>query len=107
MVDSSSSSATAGAPGAVSVLPRSILAGLEKLGVDTAAVLKRCGPGVLDPALGPAPRAPTYALWEAAVAVTGESGLGLRLAERARAEDYGLMGKLVPSSFTLGEALLH
>jgi AraC-like DNA-binding protein len=102
----SSSAATQEAPALPRVI-RTILTGLERIGIDAQAVLANCGSSVLQPSLGTPPPAQVYALWEAALAVSGESGLGVRLAERARPEDFGLMGGLVSSSFTLGEALLH
>lgn len=48
-----------------------------------------------------------YDFWEAARSVSGQPGLGVRLAERTRPSDFGLLGELIQNSATLSEALLH
>jgi AraC-like DNA-binding protein len=82
-----------------------LLEALSEMGVNTADVLSYCG-GPTDTHLT-TQGWPAFAFWEAAVAVSGESGIGVRLAESVGPEDFGLLGGLVSNSATLGEALLH
>src|SRR6185295_8593170 len=45
--------------------------------------------------------------WDEIVKRTGQSGLGLRIAETVRPEAYELFGDLIAASATLGEAALR
>src|SRR5689334_7344642 len=51
-----------------------------------------------------APKA-MYDLWEAASQVHGARGIGVRVAERIRGEEFALYGTLLVSSATFGDAL--
>ena len=77
---------------------------MKEIGIDTAAVRERIGLGE------GRPRRPAHELlisiWDAAREVSGESGIGVRIAERSRVEDWALLGGLTTSSATLGQAMI-
>jgi AraC-like DNA-binding protein len=77
---------------------------MSEIGIDAAA-LKRKLKLDLDHPPRP-PRGFVYALWDAAVALSGESGIGIRIAERSRVEDWALLGGMTASSATLGDAMI-
>jgi len=86
-----------------------LVAGLDQLGVDTPAVLRRCR---LDgDALARLPERVPYAIFHdlfvALGEVTGERSFGVRLAELGRPEIYDVFGYVLRSSATLGDALLR
>lgn len=99
---------SAGPPIAAALLRR-LSAGLTELGVDIDRVLRPFGLSGADMASfdEPVRLSTLYDLWQSAVEVTGESGLGVRLASRARPETYELFGCILSNSATLGDALLR
>jgi AraC-like DNA-binding protein len=81
-----------------------LLARFAELDLDRTQLLERAQIGP-DWQVG-LTEAKSFALWEAAVELSGQSGIGVRLAERLRVEDFALFGKLLRSTSTLGEATL-
>jgi AraC-like DNA-binding protein len=84
---------------------------LTVLGFDALAVLRGCGlaPEDLERSDGGDARMPVEVLtrfWSSAVAVTGDDGIGVRLAALARIDGFGVLGDAARASGTLGEALL-
>lgn len=97
-----------GLPVTVATVKR-MLTGFRSLGIDTDAVLAPFGlttPDVTD-VEEPVQLPVVYDLWESALKVSGESGLGVRLAMRTGPEAYGVFGGILRSSATLGDALLR
>jgi AraC-like DNA-binding protein len=82
------------------------LRSIAAIGVDAAAVAERYGRTKVKPPNERITLDEMYELWEAALDVTGESGLGVRLGQYLRPSNYGLYGQLMSSSSTLGEALV-
>jgi len=81
-----------------------LLARFVELGIDRERVLERAQ-------IGPEWQAglsevKSFALFDAAAELSGQSGIGVRLAERLRLEDFALFGKLLCAASTLGEATL-
>jgi len=88
--------------------PRSVLRGLARLGVDGRAVLSALDPGTREALCGEPKPQHLRALWQAAVESSGEPALGIRLAEVSLTSPRAVAaGRLVSSSATLGEGLLH
>jgi AraC-like DNA-binding protein len=84
--------------------------GLRALGVDVAPALARFGLTVdsIDRLADDELRwSFLYDFWEAVRETSGQSALGLRLGEMARAEYYEVFGYVLSSSATLGDALLR
>lgn len=86
-----------------------IVAGLRRIEIDVAPALDQIGltPEQLEALDDDVPRVRLRAFWDAVVKTTGESGLGLRLAEQVRPENYEIFGNLIAASATLGEAALR
>lgn len=81
-----------------------LLARFSELGIDRERVLERAQ-------IGPEWQAgltetKSFALWDAAAELSGQSGIGVRIAERLRVEDFALFGQLLRAASTLGEATL-
>jgi len=96
-------------PTVARLLVQGFVRGLEPCGVDASRVLRRCD---LDEAsLAALPERVPYAvvrrLFLAAAEDSGEQGLGLRLAEHVRLETWEMLGYVIRSSGTLGDALLR
>jgi AraC-like DNA-binding protein len=70
-------------------------------------VLAACSRELLEKLSGAPEPADLHALWTAICEVTGESGLGVRMAEQVLQSGTGIAGRLAASSSTLGEGLLH
>ena len=85
------------------------MSGLRLIKIDVMPALDHIGLTLeqLDRLEDDVPRAWLRAFWEAVVKTTGQSGLGVRLAEQARPQDYEVFGNLLAASATLGEALLR
>jgi AraC-like DNA-binding protein len=81
-----------------------LLSALAELGIDRPRLLERAQVGPEWPS--GLSEAKWFALWDAAVELSGQSGIGVRLAERLRVEDFQLFGRLLRASSTLGEATL-
>lgn len=81
-----------------------LFAALSDIGVNAREVVARCSAANASVAEH---GWPAFTFWEAALEISGESGIGVRLAERLAPADFGLLGGLVENSGTLGEALLH
>jgi AraC-like DNA-binding protein len=79
-----------------------LLDALSDMGISSRDVLTQCKSNHFT-----AQGWPAYAFWHAVVAVSGESGIGVQLAEHVGPTDFGLLGGLVSNSATLGDALLH
>jgi AraC-like DNA-binding protein len=78
------------------------------LEVDVTAIRKRCAPFLTDIDTSDR-RLPASALrdfWAAAVEVSGDPAIGVRVGALARTELYGAVGEVLRSSATLGDALL-
>jgi AraC-like DNA-binding protein len=88
------------------VLVRTV-AGLRLIGIDVQPVLERIELRVEELGDQMIPLSRLQALLEAAVRSSGESGIGLRLAEQVRPETYEVFGCLLAASATLGEAVLR
>jgi len=88
---------------------KGIVAGLRSMKIDVTPALDLIGltQERLHTVEDDIPRVQLRAFWDAVVKSTGQSGLGLRLAELVRPEDYELFGNLIASSATLGEAALR
>ena len=88
---------------------KDIVAGLRRIDIDPAPALEQIGfsPEGLDALEEDIPRGLIRAFWDAMVKTTGESGMGLRLAEQVRPERYEVFGNLIAASATLGEATLR
>jgi AraC-like DNA-binding protein len=84
-------------------------AGLQLIGIDVRPALAQIG--LAPEQLGELGKLiPLYWLrdfWDAVVKETGQSGLGLRIAEQVRPEAYEVFGCLLAASSTLGEAALR
>ena len=85
------------------------VAGLRLIGIDVRPVLERIELKTEDlhDFDQKIPLSRLQALLEAAVRHSGESGIGLRLAELVRPETYEVFGSLIAASATLGEAVLR
>jgi AraC-like DNA-binding protein len=83
--------------------------GLQLLGVDVQPALKRIdlAPEQLGYLGDEIPLHKLRDFWEAVVETTGQSGLGLRIAEYVHPEAYEVFGCLIAASATLGEATLR
>lgn len=83
-----------------------VVAGLEALGYQTDKIFVTAGisRGVLDNADGGIPHTAMMAFWQEALAATGDSNLGLHLAEAAPVEAFGVHAYALQSSPTLREA---
>jgi AraC-like DNA-binding protein len=84
---------------------------LATLGFDANAVLRLCGLTWqdLEEKEGDDRRLPldaVHSFWHAAVAVTGDENIGVRVGALARVETFGVLGYIGRSSATLGDALL-
>jgi AraC-like DNA-binding protein len=88
---------------------KDIVAGLGRIDLDVAPALDQIGlsPERLDALEEDIPRVLIRAFWDAMLRTTGESGMGLRLAEQVRPESYAIFGNLIAASATLGEAALR
>jgi AraC-like DNA-binding protein len=88
---------------------KGIVAGLRQIEIDVTPALDQIGltPEQLDALDDHVPRVHLRAFWDAVVKTTGQSGLGLRLAEHVRPENYAVFGNLIAASATLGEAALR
>lgn len=89
---------------------RNLTLGLAALGVDPTPILERCelGSDDLEDDIQDR-RIPAEILnrfWHAAVDVTGDACIGVRLGAMARVEGFGVLGSVAKASATLGEALL-
>jgi AraC-like DNA-binding protein len=98
-----------GTPTIARLLVQRFVAALPALGVDPAPVLERVG--LHRTGLEDLPDRVPYALicrlYAAAHDVTGERGLGLRCAELALPETWEMLGYVIKTSATLGDALLR
>jgi AraC-like DNA-binding protein len=85
------------------------LGGLRALGYDVVKPLARVNLSVEDIETLPelVPLAYLRDIWSGIVEETGESGIGLRLAEQVRPEMFEVFGYVITSSATLGDALLR
>lgn len=88
-----------------------MLRGFDRLGLDTDAIHAHARPRLHGPPVEGAEGAPPFlsemsALWDSARVVSGQSGLGVRLAELPSPVADTLFGKLLISATTLGEALV-
>lgn len=83
------------------------LGALRSLGVDVEAALSKLGVSMVDLQKLPHRLAPAtmYDLWEAVTEITGERGFGLRLAKSLRARHFPLLGEIIATSATVGDAL--
>ncbi len=88
---------------------KDIVAGLRMIDLDVVPALDLIGltPERLDALDEDIPRILVRSFWDAMVKTTGQSGMGLRLAEQVRPESYELFGNLIAASSTLGEAALR
>jgi AraC-like DNA-binding protein len=88
---------------------KGIVAGLRLVEIDVTPALDQIGlaPERLATFDEDVPRVQLRAFWDAVVETTGQSGLGLRLAEQVRPQDYEVFGNLLAASATLGEAVLR
>ena len=84
-------------------------AGLRAIGIDARPALERIDLPLqrLRDEVIEVPLFKIRDFWQAAVESTGESALGLRLAEQVRPEIYEVFGCLIAASATLGEAVLR
>jgi AraC-like DNA-binding protein len=85
-------------------------AGLRAIGIDARPALKKIElplEQLRDDVAVEVPLIKIRDFWEAAVETTGQSALGLRLAEQVRPEIYEVFGCLIAASATLGEAVLR
>lgn len=96
-------------PTVARLIVQQIAFGLGLLGVDGVAVLRRCD--LDEAALKRLPERVPFALvvrlFAAMHAVTGEQGFGLRFAAQVLPETWEMLGYVVRSSGTLGDALLR
>jgi AraC-like DNA-binding protein len=83
--------------------------GLQLLGIDVRPALEciQLTPGDLEKLAHEIPVRTVTDFWEATVRMTGQSGLGLRLAQYVRPESYEVFGCLIAASATLGNAALR
>ena len=95
------------------VIPARVLqdtvAALRRIEIDVTPALDQIGftQGQLDALDVDIPRSRLRTFWDAVVETTGQSGLGLRVAEQVRPENYEVFGNLIAASATLGEAALR
>jgi AraC-like DNA-binding protein len=84
-------------------------AGLRAIGIDARPALERIELPLqrLRDGVAEVPLFKIRDFWQAAVESTGQSALGLRLAELVRPENYEVFGCLIAASSTLGEAVLR
>lgn len=92
-------------------LLRNILTAIVALGFDPELVLRGASLGWQDLADsdGDERRLPVEAvarLWAAAVAVTGDPNIGVRIGALAQLDHFGVLGSVARASATLGDALL-
>ena len=91
------------------VLVQRFALGIGLLEIDAPRVLRRCG--LDEAALERLPDRVPYALmrqlYVATQEVSGQTGIGLRLAEQVRPETWEMLGYVIRSSGTLGDALLR
>jgi len=90
---------------------RLLLRAYDALGLDADAIHAHARPRLHGPPVEGAEGAPPFlsemaVLWDSARAVSGQSGLGVRLAELPSPIADTLFGKLLVSATTLGEALV-
>jgi AraC-like DNA-binding protein len=90
---------------------RNVTAAVAALGFDPDVVLREASLGQtdLEKADTEGQRMPVEALsrfWSAAVAVTGDPSIGVRIGALARLESFGVLGSVARASATLGDALL-
>ncbi len=90
---------------------RNFVAAIEALGFDPDVILKRASLSSSEMVNTGAEerRIPVEALgrfWAATVEVTGDASIGVRIGALARLDNYGVLGSVVRSSATLGDALL-
>jgi hypothetical protein len=90
---------------------RNYIAAVEALGFDPDVVLERASLSRkdLEKADSEEQRVPVEALgrfWAAAVAVTGDPAIGVRIGALARLENFGVLGSVLRASATLGDAVL-
>jgi AraC-like DNA-binding protein len=88
---------------------KQLMLAFSGIGLDTDAILAKCGLTREDLARldERVPLALQYRVWEAARQATGQSGIGVRVGELARIEMFGVLGYVVRSSATMGDALLR
>jgi AraC-like DNA-binding protein len=84
-------------------------AGLESLGLDVVRIFGRCDldPARLDSLPDRLPWAVMVRLFVAAREVSRDPGIALRLAEQVQPETWEMLGYVIKSSGTLGDALLR
>lgn len=89
---------------------QNLAAALEALGFDSDAVLAKASLSAdFQYADVDEHRVPVEALgrfWTAAVQVTGDPAIGVRIGALARVDNYGVLGNVARASATLGDALL-
>ncbi|HVU05735.1 MAG TPA: AraC family transcriptional regulator [Polyangiaceae bacterium] len=93
-------------------LLRNLTLAVAELGCDPALVLGEASLSWKDLETGDGEerRVPVEVLrrfWTAAVSVTGDPSIGVRVGARARLEHFGVLGEVLRGSATLGDALLR
>jgi AraC-like DNA-binding protein len=85
------------------------VAALARVGLDTDEVLRPFGltTARLAELEDPVPLSFLHDVWQSAAEVSGEPGLGVRIASSVRPETYELFGSIVSNSATVGDALLR
>lgn len=88
---------------------RTIQLALEAAGVDSRDLLRRAGiaPAQLEDANARIPLSASRALWQAAVAATGDPAFGLRVARHVRQTTFHALGYSLVASSSLEEAFLR